>query len=62
MGDRQSLEAFQWLAYIVQTKDDIIHARNGKEVHLLGVPNVKVNGHSPKTNEIFEYLGSVWLG
>jgi hypothetical protein len=26
MGDRQSVEALQWLVYIVQTKDNLIHA------------------------------------
>ena len=40
MGDRQSVEALQWLAYIAQTRDDIIHGGNGREVHLPGVPNV----------------------
>ena len=49
MGDRQSVESFQWLAYIGQTRDDIFHAGNGREVYLLGVPNVKVDGYSPKT-------------
>ena len=36
MGDRQSVEAIQWLAYIGRTRDDVIHAGNGKEVHLPG--------------------------
>ena len=41
MGDRQSFEALRWLAYILQTRGYIIHAGNGREVHLPGVPNVK---------------------
>ena len=28
--DRQSIEAFQRLAYIGQTRDDVIHAGNGR--------------------------------
>jgi hypothetical protein len=35
MGDRQSLEAFQWLAYIGRTRDDVIHAEmEGKYICL----------------------------
>ena len=62
MGDRQSIEAFQWLAYIGQTRDDVIHAGNGREVHLPRVPNVKVDGYSPNTQEVFEYLVCYWHG
>jgi G:T-mismatch repair DNA endonuclease (very short patch repair protein) len=62
MGDRQSVEALQSLAYIGQTSDDIIHAGNGREVHLPGVTNVKVDDYSPKTKEVFEYLGCFWHG
>ena len=62
MGDRQTVEALQWLACIGQTRDDIINAVNGREVHLPWVPNVKVHGYSPKTKEIFEYLGCFWVG
>ena len=36
LGDRQSIEAFQWLAYIGQRRDDVIHAGNGREVICLG--------------------------
>jgi hypothetical protein len=50
MGDRQSIEALQWLAYIGRTKN--IHAGNGREVHLAGVPNVKVDGYCEHTNEV----------
>ena len=62
MGDRQSAEAIQWLVYIGRTRNDVIHAGNGREVHLPGVPNVKVDGYSPKTQEVFEYLGCYWHG
>jgi hypothetical protein len=42
LGDRQSIEAIQWLAYIGQTRDDVIHAGNGREVQLPRVPNVNL--------------------
>jgi len=57
MGDRQTAEAIQWLVYIGRTRDDVIHAGNWREVHLSGVPNVKVDGYSPKTQEVFDYFG-----
>ena len=62
MGDRQSLEALQWLAYIGQSRSNIVHAGNGREVHLDRVPNVKVDGYCQETNEVFEYLGCFWHG
>jgi hypothetical protein len=62
IGDRQSVEALQWLAYIGQTRDGAIHAENGREIQLPVVPNVKVNGYSPKTNGVFEYLVCFWHG
>jgi hypothetical protein len=62
MGDRQSFEAFQWLAYIGQTRNNVTHAGNGREVHLHGVPNVKGDGYCEETNEVFEYLGCFWHG
>ena len=42
MGDRQSVVALQWLAYIGRTRNNVTHAGNGREAHLRGVPNVKV--------------------
>ena len=57
MGDRQSVEALQWLVYIGLTRNNIVHAGNGREVHLDRVPHVKVDGNCRETNEIFEYLG-----
>ena len=60
-GDRQSIEGLQWLAYIGRTRK-IIHAGNGREVHLAGVLNVKVDGYRQETNEGFEYLGCFWHG
>ena len=62
LGDRHSIEAIQWLAYIGQTRDDVIHAANGRDVNLPGVPNIKVDGYSPKTQEVFEYLDCYWHG
>ena len=62
MGDRQSVEVLQWLAYIGRTRDNLIHASNGREVRPPGVPDVKVDGFCPETNEVFEYLGSFWHG
>jgi len=61
MGDRQYIEGLQWLAYIERTKN-IIRAGNGRDVHLAGVPNVKAEGYSQNTNEVFEYLGCFWHG
>jgi len=43
IGDRQSIEGLQWLAYMGRTCK-IIRAGNGREMHLPGVPNVKVDG------------------
>jgi G:T-mismatch repair DNA endonuclease (very short patch repair protein) len=62
MGDRQAIEANQWLAYIGQTRDNIILAGNGREVHLDTVPNPKVDGYCRETNEVFKYLGCFWHG
>jgi hypothetical protein len=52
MGDRQSFEALQWLAYIVRTRKNITHAANGREFHLPGVPNVIVDGYCAVTREV----------
>jgi len=54
MGDCQSVEAVQWLAYIGQTRHIVTHTTNGREVHLPGVPNVKVNRYCAETKEVFE--------
>ena len=62
MGDRQSVEVLQWLAYIGQSRDNIIHVGNGREVHLDRLPHVKVDGYRRTTNEVFEYLGCFWHG
>jgi G:T-mismatch repair DNA endonuclease (very short patch repair protein) len=62
MGDRQSVEALQWLAYIGRTRNNVTHADNGREVRLTGVPHVKVDGYCEETNEVFEYLGCFWHG
>jgi hypothetical protein len=62
MGDHQSVEALQWLAYIGQSKENLIHAGNGREVRLPGAPNVKVDGFCRETNEVFVYLGCFGTG
>jgi len=62
MGVRQFVEALQWLAYIGRTRNIVTHAGNGREVHLPGVPNVKVDGYCLETNEVFKYLGCFWHG
>ena len=36
MGDRQSVEALQWLAYIGQSRDNIVRAGNGREYIWIG--------------------------
>ena len=61
MGDRQSIEGLQWLAYIGRTCK-ITHAGNGREVHLAGVSNINVDGYCRKTSEVFEDLGCFWHG
>jgi len=61
MGERQSIEGLQWLSYIGRTRK-IINAGNGREVHLAGVHNVKVDGYCRETNEVFEYLGCFGMG
>jgi hypothetical protein len=38
-------------------KRKIIDTGNGREMHLPGVPNVKVDGYYQETKEVFEYLG-----
>jgi hypothetical protein len=62
MGDRQSVEALQWLAYIGQTRSNVTHAGNGLEVYLSRVPGLKVDGYCSETIEVFEYLGCFWHG
>jgi len=62
MGDRQSVEAHQWLTYIGRTRKNINNDGNGREVHLPGVPNVKVDGYCAETREDFQYLGCFWHG
>jgi G:T-mismatch repair DNA endonuclease (very short patch repair protein) len=47
---------------VIGRDKNIIHAGNGREVHLAGVPNVKVDGYCKDTNEVFEYLGCFWHG
>jgi hypothetical protein len=37
--------------YAMDTK--IIHADNGRETHLPGVPNVKVDGYCEETKDFF---------
>ena len=62
MGDRQSVETIQWLAYIGRTRINITHASNGREVHLPRVRNVKLDGYCTETREIFEYLECFGMG
>ena len=60
MGDLQSVDALQWLAYVGRTHNNVRHTGNGTEVHFAGVPNVKVDGYCQETNEIFAYLWCFW--
>jgi len=57
MGDRQSLEDLQWVAYISRTRNNVTHAGSLREVHFAVVRNVKDDGYCAKANEVFEYLG-----
>ena len=43
-------------------KDNTTHAGNGRDVHLPGVPNVKVDRYFAETRRLFEYLGCFWHG
>ena len=56
MVSSQPIEALQWLTYIPQ-KTGRCNSFRKWEVHPPVVPNVKVDGNSPKTKEVFEYLG-----
>ena len=49
----QSIEAIQLLAYIGRTRKNIVHTGNGREVHLAGVHNAKVDGYCTQTNKVF---------
>ena len=62
MGVRQSVEALQWLAYMVRTRKNITPAGNGMEFHLPRVNNVEVDGYCAETREVFEYLGLFGTG
>ena len=53
MGDHQSFEALQQLAYNERTRNNVSHAGNGREVRWAEVPNVKVDGYCEETNEVF---------
>jgi len=61
MGDRHSVQGLQSLAYSGRTCN-IIHAGNGREVHLAWVPNVKVDAYCQEINEVLEYLGCFAMG
>lgn len=54
MGDPQSVEALQCLAYIGRTRINVTYAGNGREVHLPGIPNVKFDGYCTQTSKVFE--------
>ena len=53
MGDRQTVEALQSLAYISRTHNNVSHAGNIREVHLPGVTNVNFDGYCAEKNEVF---------
>jgi hypothetical protein len=62
VGDLQSVLALQRLTYTRRTRKNITHAGNGREVHLPGLPNVKIDGNCAETREVFEYLGCFGTG
>ena len=51
MGDRQSFEALQWLAYIGRTNDTLIHGDN-REVRPPRATDVNVDGLCQETNSL----------
>ena len=57
LGDRQSVKALQFFAYIERTRNNVSHAGNLKEVRLAWVINMKDLGFSAQTNEFFRYIG-----
>ena len=62
LRDYQSIEALQRLAFIGRTRNNVPHAGNGRNVHLTGLPNLKVDGYCEGTNEVFNYLGYFRMG
>jgi len=62
MGDHETFEALQCLAYIGRTRKNVTQTCNGQEVHLAGLHNFKVDGCCSETNEVFEYLGCFGMG
>jgi hypothetical protein len=40
-----------------RTRNNVTHSDNGRQVHLRGLQNWKVDGYCAETNEVFEYLG-----
>jgi len=62
MGDREAVEALKWLAHIGRTRNNIIHAGNGREVLLPMVQYVKVYCYCAGIGEDFEYLECFWHG
>jgi hypothetical protein len=62
MGDRQSVENLQWLAYIGRRRNNLTHAGNWREVRLGRVLNLKVDAYCTQTGQVFEYLGCFCMG
>jgi predicted Fe-S protein YdhL (DUF1289 family) len=60
MGYRQAAEALQWLAYMGRTRN-IIQAGKGREVNLVGVPNLKLMCIAKRQMKS-EYLGRFGMG
>jgi hypothetical protein len=59
MGKRQTLK---WMAYIGRSRNNVTHTRNGRQVHLTGVSNMKVGVYCSERNEVFEYRGCFGMG
>jgi len=57
MGDRWSVEFFQWLVYIGRKQNNVPHPGKRREVRLVSVLNVKVVPYCAETNEVFGYIG-----
>jgi hypothetical protein len=50
------------VGYIGRTRKNVTHAGNGREAHLAGLPNLKVDGYCAETSKVFEYLGCFGTG
>jgi len=62
-NNRYSKKALMWLLHMEETDGVLIkHCRNGQEYRLPELPRFSVDGYSPDTNTVYEFLGCFWHG